>query len=428
MRLTIVNQFYAPDLSPTAHLATSLARHRAARGDQVTVVTSRGGYVPESARTAGDDKSNPRVHRVWTPRVGKGNLLRRLTDYASYYLLATWRMLRLPAQDVVLCMTTPPFIAWAGALHKLLHPRARLVMWSMDCYPDAAERMGVIRGGGVLSRALARVNRALFRRLDHVVCLDGAMVELLEERYASPSGRLPFSVIPNWEPAALFPAEAAPPPWAGVAALGLEGKFVVLYLGNMGFGHQFDTVLQAAEALRDAPVVFLFVGGGAQRQPLERAVRERGLHNVVLHGYVPKEETPSVLRSAGCALVTLNDLALGVMSPSKLHSNLAAGLPILYVGPRGSNVDEAVQQFGCGTSVRQGDVEGVVGFVRDLMEDPGRAAALRERARNAFDEAYCDTRTLPRFDTLFSRLRGPHPLPSEARSGTWPGSSTRAGA
>ena len=32
------------------------------------------------------------------------------------------------------------------------------------------------------------------------------------------------------------------------------------------------------------------------------------------------------------------------MSPSKLHANLAAGLPVLYVGPEGSNVDEAIKR------------------------------------------------------------------------------------
>ena len=39
-----------------------------------------------------------------------------------------------------------------------------------------------------------------------------------------------------------------------------------------------------------------------------------------------------------------NDEILGVMSPSKMHGNLAMGLPILFVGPKGCNVDEAVQQ------------------------------------------------------------------------------------
>ena len=43
MRLTLLNQFYTPDISPTAHLCASLAEHRAAKGDDVTVVTVAAG-------------------------------------------------------------------------------------------------------------------------------------------------------------------------------------------------------------------------------------------------------------------------------------------------------------------------------------------------------------------------------------------------
>src|SRR6185436_1265307 len=53
LRLTVLNQFYVPDISPTAHLAASLAEHRARAGDRVTVVTSQGGYVPASAVAVG---------------------------------------------------------------------------------------------------------------------------------------------------------------------------------------------------------------------------------------------------------------------------------------------------------------------------------------------------------------------------------------
>src|SRR3546814_11110641 len=85
----------------------------------------------------------------------------------------------------------------------------------------------------------------------------------------------------------------------------------------------------------------------------------RKLTNGLMHGYVPKEQTPAVMAGADLALITLDERSLGVMSPSKLHANLAAGLPVLYVGPPGSNVDEAIERHDCGPSVREGDVRAV---------------------------------------------------------------------
>jgi colanic acid biosynthesis glycosyl transferase WcaI len=400
VRITLVNQFYAPDISPTAQLAASLAEHRAEQGDVVTVITGRSGYL-EGISPTGTVATGPglRVRRAWTPRLGRSTPLRRVAGYATFLLGATARLATMPRQDVVVAMTTPPYVVVTALLHRLVHRgRPRVVLWSMDTYPDAAERFGALRPGGLPARVLRTVNRVVARRLAHVVALDGAMAELLAASGPRP-GTPPVSVVPNWERAALFPAGGPAHRWEGYDELDLGDRSVVLYLGNTGIGHRFDTVLDAAEQLADE-AVFLFMGGGARWTDLGAEARRRGLRNVVQRGYVPKDETPAVMAGADAALITLDDRSLGVMSPSKLHANLAAGLPILYVGPRGSNVDEAIERFGCGSSLRHGDADGLVAAVRSLRADPDARAGLRKRARQAFDEAYCDERALPRFDAV----------------------------
>lgn len=397
VRLTLVNQFYAPDISPTAQLAASLAEHRAGRGDDVTVVTGRAGYLEGLSPTErAHVVRGLRVRRVWTPDLGKASLWRRLLGYITFLVGATLRLLALPGQDVIVTMTTPPFVVTSAVLHKLVHRRCRVVLWSMDCYPDAAERFGELAPDGPLSRTQRALNRWAFRHVDHVVALDGAMEHLLRSQYAAGAGRPSFSVIPNWERLELFPPDDVEP-WSGYAEIASGDRAVVVYLGNTGVGHRFDTVLDAAARLGDE-AVFLFVGGGARWSDLATAVEERGLTNVELRSYVPKELTPAIMAGAQGALITLDDRALGVMSPSKLHANLAAGLPVLYVGPEGSNVDEAIGRYACGRSLREGDVDGLVTAVRQLST--ALAAAARTQARKAFEEHYSDEATLPRWDAV----------------------------
>jgi colanic acid biosynthesis glycosyl transferase WcaI len=407
MRLTIVNQFYLPDLSPTAHLAASLAEHRAARGDQVTIVAGSGDYAPGPAADASAAHANPSLRRIWTPSLGKRSTLRRLLDYGVFFGQAGRTLLTLPRQDVVLLMTTPPYIGLTGILHRLIHRRSRLVLWSMDCYPETLERAGLLRLGGLASRALRGINRWLFRRLDCVVCLDEAMRLILEQAYAAPGGPR-FLVIPNWEPAAMFPPGSEPPPWEGVARLGLQGKQVVLYLGNAGTGHRFDTVLKAAAQLSASDHAFVFIGGGSAWPVLQAAQESERLANVILEGYVPKEATPVVLGAADAALITLRDEMMGVMSPSKLHAALAMALPIVFIGPAGGNVHEAIERFGCGISLRHGDSDGLVSFLERLRSEPVLRDELGRRARLAFETAYTDHVGLARFDSL---LDGQPPVP-----------------
>jgi len=403
MRLTILNQFYIPDLAPTGHMAASLAERRAELGDDVTVITSSGGYVSESATASGSKSTNPRVYRLWTPRLGKSTALARIVDYVFFYILATIRSITLPKQDVIISLTTPPFIAWTAIFHKLIHRSTKVLLWNMDCYPEIAERASVIEKGGFISRVFRRVNHGLFRRLDQLVCLDGAMLDLLTSQYVSAKHTLATCVIPNWEKASQFPPDLAPDPW-DVAANTVTDDFVILYLGNAGFGHRFETIIAAAKRLVDEPVAFLFIGGGEKWAWIEKEKNANNLQNILLFPYIPKELTPSALAMADCTLITMNESALGVISPSKLHAYMAMSLPTLYIGPEGSNVDEAIERFDAGASLRHGDVDGVVHFIDELRTQPERLQVMRSNARRAFDDAFCDTQTLPQFDRILDQL------------------------
>lgn len=435
-RITLVNQFYVPDPAPTAHLTASLAEHLAARGHHVTVVTGGEGYLgSRSGRAAETGSSAVRVVHLWTPALGKGSVVKRLSDYASFLVGATLRMLTLRRQDVVISLTTPPYVVLSAVAHRLVHRRTKVVLWSMDCYPDVIERLGsrtagdpgphpisprqrlVRRGRALLapigslrrdfpiSRLLRSVNRWAFRRLDHVVALDEAMRDLLIDGYGAgpPGARRPAAtVIPNWEAAAAFPPDADAAPWEGYADPHLAGRFVVAYTGNLGYGHPVDTVVDAAARIgADEDIAWLFLGGGARWEELRSRTEVEGLTDrIVQAGYVPKADTTGVMAGAGCALIVLGEAALGVMSPSKLHANLAAGLPIVYVGPEGSNVDAAIVRFGCGVSVRNDDPQGLADAVRRLRDDRAWHDELSRAARKAFDEAYCDEATLPRWDAV----------------------------
>ena len=160
LRLTLINQFYPPDISPTGRLAASVANHRSDRGDAVTVISSQG-YVKQSDSDSKTNKSRVKMKRIWTLQLGKKTLFHRCLDYLIFYCSTMWKVLWLPRQDVIICLTTPPFIASVGVLHKLIHRKTKLILWNMDCYPEVAEKAGVIRAGGTISRILQSLNNFL---------------------------------------------------------------------------------------------------------------------------------------------------------------------------------------------------------------------------------------------------------------------------
>lgn len=413
MRITILNQFYPPDLAPTAHLAAALAEHRAAQGDTVTVITSQASYITGDANSStGTTDSSPsgvNVVRVWTPGGGKSSIVTRLAGYLGFHLGALVRLFALPRQDVIVSLTTPPYLVTGPMLVRLFtsnRRRTRVVLWSMDVYPDTAERFDQLDPEGPVSKVLRSLNRWIYPRLDHLVVLDEAMGELLTSQYGK-DDKPPTTVIPNWEAAADFPAGAAPAPWSGYSEDPLAGRSVIAYTGNTGTGHRFDTVVAAAGRLDPDHDALLFIGGGVRWGELEAASAALSAGAgapIVLRGYLEKSAMPSVLAGARATLITLDDEALGLMSPSKMHASLAMGRPIVYVGPEGSNVDAAIDEFDCGFSLRHGDVDGLVAAITSLREDDELHARLSANARRAFDEAYSDTVTLPAFDAVIDSL------------------------
>lgn len=408
MRVCLLNQFYAPDVSPTAQLATSLIEHRAALGDECTVVCGTGGYA--DARDSRPLADTVRVRRAWSPRLGRSRIVSRATTYTTYFLAALWTMLRMPRQDVIVVMTTPPFVYLIALAHKLRRRDTRVILWSMDVYPEVAERLRAVSEQSPLSRLLRRLNAWALPKLDSVVVLDGAMADLIVDAGA-PADRV--HVIPNWERAALY-TDADVAVWDGYTELGLDDRFVLLYLGNIGLGHQFETVIAAAPELAADDVTILFVGGGPRWEDLRG--RSAGIDNVVLHDYVDKDQTPGVLRGAAATLICLDDEALGVMSPSKLHGSLGMGTPVVYVGPHGSNVTEAIDAYDCGQSIRTGDVSGLVAAVRRWRDDPDARNAAARQARTAFEDRYCDEATLPLWDALLDGAPTVDPIRPEDQS------------
>ena len=116
MRIALINQTFYPDVVSTGQHLSDLALHLAARGHEVTVVTSRRAYDdPEKVFPKQETWRGVRIRRVFATGFGKRAKWRRAADFASFLGACCWRLLRLPRQDVMVAMTSPPLVSFVGA-------------------------------------------------------------------------------------------------------------------------------------------------------------------------------------------------------------------------------------------------------------------------------------------------------------------------
>jgi len=401
MRVVAVNQVYRPSPLATAQLLTELCEGLAARGHEVTVVTARlsADEPPEEI------EGGVRVVRAGATRLGKARLWRRAADYASFYASAAGAIARAArGADVLLPLTTPPLI---GALAQLASlGRRPVVAVVQDLYPDVAVALGAVRAGGLAHRAWAAANGAHLRAARRVVALSERMAERIAA-YGVPAAQV--DVIPNW---ALAEVEGAPDAGATSASgalarleYGLGDRFVVMYSGNIGAGHRFDTLLAAARRLVERrDIAFCFVGDGARRGEVEAAAR--ALPNVSLRPLAPRERLAESLAAGDLHVVTLRDDVDGLIVPSKLYGILAAARPVLAIGPLGSDVATLTRRAGAGAAVAGDDVDGVVASITSLAARPDRGAALGRAGRAHLLAELGRERAIDRYEATLARALG----------------------
>jgi glycosyltransferase involved in cell wall biosynthesis len=312
----------------------------------------------------------------------------RLLGAAAFTIQAAWRAARA-RPDVIVVSTSPPFAA-AAALVAARLTGARLVHWVMDLNPDQAIAMGVVARGSLPARALDALNRLVLRRAAAVVVLDRFMAERVRAKH-DVGARL--SVIPPWpHEAHLGGPDADGGRAAGAAgdafraAHGLTGKFVVMYSGNHTHANPLDTLLAAAERMRDDPdVAFVFVGGGAAKARVE-AVRARA-PGVVSLPYQPMDSLGESLAAADVHVVTMGDRLAGIVHPCKVYGAMAVARPVLLFGPAASHVNDLIVEHGVGWRAAHDDVDGAVTLVRRLRAMPRERLRARGAAARALVSA-----------------------------------------
>jgi colanic acid biosynthesis glycosyl transferase WcaI len=375
MALIFINRFYWPEEPATAQLLTDLAEALAATGEPVAVITSHNGR----AEIPGEEqRRGVRILRVRGPRWGRKNLVGRALDFMAFSLGALVRLARIVQPgDAVVVMTDPPLLAiFAAGLAR--YRRARVVFWVHDIYPELAMALT----GAKWLRIFRPLRDRAWRRADACVVPGDDMAAFLAGR-----GVERISIIPNWAPAGLAPM----PPGAAEArreAWGLRAKFIAAYSGNLGRVHDLMPLLDAAAALQaETDIVFVFIGDGAQRDALEAATQKRGLSNVRFFPAQPRAQLAETLALGDVHFVTLRPDCEQLVFPSKFHGIVAAGRPVLYVGPRDCALARLVAGRGMGSVFAREESARLAEAIRSLPGDTARRRAWSEAAEKFHREA-----------------------------------------
>ncbi len=167
-----------------------------------------------------------------------------------------------------------------------------------------------------------------------------------------------------------------------------QDKFIVQYSGNMGLWNDMKTFGSAVNKLSNENINFVFIGEGIRKEELLTTISKVNNRNVSYLPFQPRNQLGQILTACHIALVSLNSGLEGIAVPSKIMGILAAGIPVLALVPKNSEIALLIHENSCGEVIEPADDYTLASRILKLRDDKELRQTMGHNARNAFEKKY----------------------------------------
>lgn len=281
--------------------------------------------------------------------------------------------------EVIIGSSPHPFAAFAAV--KLARKlKAKYFLEVRDLWPQVIVDIGKLKQYHPITQAMRLLEKYLYQSADKIIVLAEGSIKYLIEK----SGIKEFKILylPNGVHLNNFSHKEDRDV---LRKLYNFTKFTLIYTGAHGPANSLDTILRAADRLRENKnIEIVLVGDGISKERLLKQAKEMKLNNVRFFDPVPKTEIPGILIAADVAIITLKKVKVfsyGI-SPNKLFDYMAARKSIICAVE--GEMAEKVENIGCGISVIPEDEKSMADAIIQLVNLPQNK--LKKMGDNGYKE------------------------------------------
>lgn len=407
MHILLLTLYFTPDTAANSIIVTELAEELAKAGHKITVVSAFPHYdtnrIWDQYRgklVQADWHGNIRVYRtfLYVPK-NKSGIFGRVLNYVSFNILSTIVGYFAGRPDLILAPSPPLTIGLSAWLISRLRGGVPFVYNVQDIYPDIAVRLGVLTNQTAI-RFFERLEKFVYRKARAISVLsEGFRDNLLNK--GVPSGKI--HLIPNFVDVDFVQPLPRLNPFS--TRTNLNDKFVVMYAGNIGLSQGLESLLAAANLLKDLDdLVVLIVGNGAAKPKLLEISSQLKLTNTVFLPFQPRADLPEIYATADVSLVIIKHGITKESVPSKTYTILASSRPIVAAVDSDSETSRLVEQVNCGLCVEPEDPAALAGAIRQLYANRENIASLGQNGRNYVVANFTKQRVASLYQDLFLKI------------------------
>ena len=403
MRVLIYSYNYYPEPIGIAPLMTELAEGLVRLGHEVRVVTGMPNYPQRQIYEGYRDKfyctetrNGVLIQRSFIWVKPKSSLLDRFLLDGSFVVSSFFQALRGWRPDVIL-LTVPPLpVCLPAALLGMVY-NCPIVLNVQDILPEAAVHVGLLRNKTMI-RVLEGLERFSYRTAHTISVIADGFVDNLVNK-GVPAQKI--TCIPNWvDTQFIRPLDKEENAFR--KAHGLDGKFVIMYSGNIALTQGLETVVEAAVRLQQHPdIAFVIVGEPKAIAKLQEYCNTCGVTNVHLLPFQPRAKLPEMLAAADVGLIVQKHNVVSFNMPSKTQVLLASGRAIVASVPSTGSAAKAIEKSRGGIVVAPENPEALAASVLELYQNPELAERLGYQGRQFAVERYSFEQALSHYESLF---------------------------
>lgn len=330
------------------------------------------------------------VNRINAVNYNKNHFISRLIGN----LKISWKMFllmkqKIPSNSQVLMVSNPIFLTWlASLLTKKRGWKIKLLVH--DVFPEnlsSIKRINLI--GSLFLPLLKYFFDVAFSKMDTLILLGRDMKDVFLKKV----NNVQIQIIENW---------------ADVQNISprhnySNHEFKFIYAGNFGRVQGIEALLESFNYIKNPKFSFIFIGSGARQNLIDDFIKKSKNNLIKRLPWQEREKQNGFLNDASIGVVSLAKGMYGLGVPSKFYNLLAAGKPILYIGPKNSELHLVINEFKIGWFVEADNVSEITDTFEKIINTS--ESILREYSSNArmlAETMYSKKIILSKFNKLFS--------------------------
>ena len=386
MKILLIHQYFLEEDDPGGSRWNEMTKTWNEQGHEIVVLGGMMHYNGSEKRPEYKGKwfktnmqGNIKVIRSHVSESYNANFIGRLWGYFSFVFSSLWAgLFKARGKFDVIVVTSPPLFVGITAYLLSRIKRVPFVFEVRDLWPESAIDTGVVKSRLIIKMAYA-LEKFIYKKAVLINVLTPAFRDTLIEKKNISSDKIIF--IPNAADFSLsdelletFDTEIFK------KEKGLDGRFIITYVGAHGVANHLDQVLDAALLLKDTNVLFLLIGNGMEKQRLIEKATQLKLDNVRFEDSVPKKEVFKyiLISDMGASILKKVDTFKTVYS-NKTFDYMACKKPILMAIDGVSR--KLVEDAQAGSYVEPENAEEYEHVIRHYLDDP---ALLKEQGENGY--------------------------------------------